>query len=297
MLKLYGYTTSFKKLVDFSILCMFAALASYFIFSGRGDATASYVWDWKKLCQFFVRTDDLGQLHAGLLTQGLFNTLRIGLWATLLAALLGLCFGFMRSSKSLFLRLIAGTYVGTVRNIPPLVLVFVTHFFVATLFEPYIAWGAVRSFLSEVPLAHIFIPLDTNLNFFCSAVIALGLYEGAYTSEIVRAGLESVPKLQWEAGYSLGLPRSKVLFYVVLPQSLRLMLPPLVSQSVTLVKDSSIVSAISVTELTYQGRELMNTTFMVFEIWISITLVYLAISLIISGFGHILEGRSKWRSI
>lgn len=284
-----------RRLIDLVIIGLAVSLALYFaVDAGSGQG---HVWDWKSLRQYFAWRDESGALRAGLLSQGLFTTMRIGLWAMLLAALLGLCFGFMRVSPFIFFRLLSRTYVGMVRNIPPLVLIFVVHFFVATLFESLIPWSEVRDSLKIVPLAEIFLPLEGSLDFFCSAVFALGLYEGAYTTEIVRAGLESVPKGQWEAARSLGFPRRGMLLRIILPQAFRLMLPPLVSQSVTLMKDSSIVSAISVAELTYQGRSLMNTTFMVFELWVSITLIYLAISLVISGLGHLLERRIKWRVI
>lgn len=282
--------------MDLGIIGLIVALALYFC-SGGAEEGQAYAWEWSRLWQFFVWRDEAGALHGGLLLKGLATTLRVGFWSMLLAALLGLCFGFMRGSSSLFLRLVAHSYVGTVRNIPPLVLVFVIHFFVAMLFEPYIAWDAVREALRGVPLAGILLPLDANLGFFCSAVLAMGLYEGAYIAEIVRAGLESVPKGQWEAARSMGFSRRVILFSIILPQAFRLMLPPLVNQSVTLVKDSSIVSTISVAELTYQGREIMNTTFMVFEIWTAIALGYLALSLLISGLGHLLERRIKWQIV
>lgn len=299
MTGLLKHKPGYRQLVDLAIIGLAVLLALYFLLgAGEGQAGGrGYNWEWKRLWQFFAWRDEAGALHAGLITQGLLTTLRIGFWAMLLAAALGLCFGFMRGSSLLFFRLLAGTYVGTVRNIPPLVLVFVIHFFVAMLFEPLVPWDELRDALREIPLAGALLPLEGNLGFFCSAVFALGLYEGAYTTEVVRAGLESVPKGQWEAARSLGFPRRTLLFSIILPQAFRLMLPPLVSQSVTLVKDSSIVSAISVAELTFQGRELMNTTFMVFEIWVAVTLSYLTVSLVISGLGHLLERRIRWRAI
>lgn len=288
---------SYRQLVDLALIGLVLAFALWFTGAESRDGGQAYDWEWSRLWQFFVWRDEAGTLHSGLLLQGLFTTLRVGLWSMLLAALLGVCFGFMRGSSSLFLRLISRTYVGTVRNIPPLVLVFVIHFFVGMLFEPYIPWGEIQNALRDAPLAGIFLPLNANLGFFCSAVLAMGLYEGAYTTEVVRAGLESVPRGQWEAARSMGFPRRSMLLFIILPQAFRLMLPPLVNQSVTLVKDSSIVSTISVAELTYQGREIMNTTFMVFEIWTAITLIYLAVSLVISGLGLFLERRIKWRLV
>lgn len=295
-MKIGGRHISIRRLVDAGIIIMLAGLALYLWFGGDEGQTGSYDWRWDRLWKYFVWRDESGVLKTGLLLEGLFTTLRVGLWSMLLAAVLGICCGFMRTSGVLFFRLVSRTYVGTVRNIPPLVMVFVIHFFVAMMLERYIPWGEIRNALRGIPLAGVLLPLggNANLGFFCSAVLALGLYEGAYTTEVVRAGLESVPKGQWEAARSLGFPRRTMLFSIILPQAFRLMLPPLVSQSVTLFKDSSIVSAISVAELTYQGKELMNTTFMVFEIWLAITTIYLVISLFISGLGHIMERSIKW---
>ncbi len=272
------------------------AMAALYMLCG-GDGGTGYAWDWAGLQKYFAWRDEDGSLHSGLLLRGLGVTLRLGFWSFLLAWGLGLCFGFMRCGSRLFSRLLAGTYVGAVRNIPPLIVVFVVYFFVGMLFEPYIDWAKLRSALAAAPFAWVLFPLGDNLSFFFSAVLALGVYEGAYAAEIVRAGLESVPKGQWEAAASLGLPRRVTLLRVILPQAFRLMLPPLISQSISLIKDSSIVSAISVAELTFQGREIMNTTYMVFELWITITLMYLGISLVIAGLGHYLEKRSRWRLV
>lgn len=293
-----GQNISFKKLVDLAIIGAAAAIALYLWQGGGPSSGESSGQGWPQLARFIVWRDDLGALRAGLLLSALGITLRIAFWGTLLAAGLGLIFGFMRCSGLLFMRLAAGTYVGLVRNIPPLVLLFVVYFFVGELIKPFIPWDGMRAAIIAVPGLGVLLPHEAaRLESFCIAVFALGLYEGAYIAEIVRAGLESVPKQQWEAARSLGLPRRVIIFHVILPQAFRLMLPPLTSQSVTLIKNSSIVSCISVIELTQQGRELINTNFMVMEIWLTITLAYLCISLAISGLGHLVERRVKWRAI
>ncbi|MDL2285538.1 amino acid ABC transporter permease [Desulfovibrio sp. OttesenSCG-928-F07] len=283
-----------KVMVDISIIAIIFMLVCYFLLAN--NINGGYTWEWPRLWKYFLWRGEDGTLHSGLLIRGLANTLRIGFWSLLLAWAIGICFGLMRMSRFLFLRLLAGSYVGVVRNIPPLIIIFVVHFFLGMLLEPLIPWQSLSDGLNKIPLLCYFIPAG-NISFFFSAVIALGVYEGAYATEIVRAGMESVPKGQWEAAASLGLSRSVTIISVITPQAFRLMLPPLVSQSVSLVKDSSIVSTISVAELTFQGREIMNTTYMVFELWISITVMYLMVSLIISGLGHYLEKRSKWKPV
>ena len=114
---------------------------------------------------------------------------------------------------------------------------------------------------------------------FLSAVLTLAIYEGAYISEIVRSGIESVPKGQWEAGHALGLSWFDQMRFVILPQAVRTMLPPLAGQFISAIKDSAIVSVISVPELTFQGMELMSATYKTFEVWITIGSMYLFITL------------------
>ena len=114
---------------------------------------------------------------------------------------------------------------------------------------------------------------------FMSAVVTLALYEGAYITEIVRAGIQSVEKGQWEASYSLGLSWWSQMRHVILPQAIQRTVPPLAGQFISTIKDSAIVSVISIQELTFQGLELMAATYLTFEVWITITLMYLVLTL------------------
>jgi polar amino acid transport system permease protein len=104
--------------------------------------------------------------------------------------------------------------------------------------------------------------------------MTMALLEGAYIAEIVRAGLQAVAKGQWEAGAALGLRRWQILRQIIFPQALRPMVPPLAGQFISTIKDSAIVSVISLQELTFQGMELMAATYLTFEIWICIALLY-----------------------
>jgi polar amino acid transport system permease protein len=116
------------------------------------------------------------------------------------------------------------------------------------------------------------------LSAFFSALITLAIFEGAYIAEIVRAGIQSIDKGQWEAAHALGLSKWQQMRYIILPQAVQRILPPLAGQFISLIKDSSIVSVISIQELTFQGMELMATTYLTFEIWITITLLYLVMT-------------------
>ena len=114
----------------------------------------------------------------------------------------------------------------------------------------------------------------SQLPVFLSAVAMLALYEGAYITEIIRAGIQSIEKGQWEASSALGFSRLQQMRYVIFPQATVRILPPLAGQLISTIKDSAIVSVISIPELTFQGMELMSATYRTFEVWITITLMY-----------------------
>ena len=124
-----------------------------------------------------------------------------------------------------------------------------------------------------------------------TAVLALSLFEGAYASEVFRAGIESIGRGQWEAAHSLGLSRTHTYRYIILPQALRRILPPLTSQAVSLVKDSALVSTIAVYDLTMEGRAIIAETFLSFEIWFTVAAVYLVLTLGLSALAGTLERR------
>jgi polar amino acid transport system permease protein len=130
-----------------------------------------------------------------------------------------------------------------------------------------------------------------DLSRFASAVMALSLFEGAYASEIIRAGILAIPQGQWEAAGSVGLNRFQAYRHVVLPQALRHMAPPLVSQAVSLIKDSALVSTIAIYDLTMKGQEIIAETYLVFELWFTIAGIYLVLSLSLSLAVRIMEKR------
>jgi polar amino acid transport system permease protein len=123
--------------------------------------------------------------------------------------------------------------------------------------------------------------------------LALSLFEGAYASEIFRAGIVSIHKGQWEAAHSLGLSLYHTYRYIVLPQAIRRLLPPLTSQAISLIKDSALVSTIAVYELTMEGRMIVADTFLTFEIWFTVAAMYLVVTVILSLVVNIMEVRFK----
>jgi polar amino acid transport system permease protein len=113
-----------------------------------------------------------------------------------------------------------------------------------------------------------------NYSNFVSAAITLGIYESTYITEVVRAGVESIERGPWEASYSIGLSWWQQMCHVILPQALQRILPQLAGQFISVIKDSAIVSVISISELTFQGLQLMASTYITFEIWITIGAMY-----------------------
>lgn len=279
------------------VLLLFLLSMAAGLFFWRLQTRFDYDWNWTAIPQFLFRHDPEHGWTANVLVHGLLTTLRLSIWTTVLALGIGVAAGLAASSRSLFSRLIARTYVEAVRNLPPLVLVFIFYFFIYSVLAPLIglddairampAWlGNILAVLCDEP---------NRLPGFISGVITLSIYEGAYIAEIVRGGVESVDKGQWEAAASLGLPRSDQLRLVVLPQALKVIIPPLTGQFISTIKDSAIVSVISIPELTFQGLELMSATYLTFEVWITITLMYLVLTMGCAMLARKLERSLRWR--
>ncbi len=242
----------------------------------------SYKWNWGAIPQYFLRYDaEINSWVPNILLQGFFTTIRLSIWATIFATLIGTVMGLFRVSHSLFKRLIGGTYVELIRNLPPLVIIFIFYFFVGDQILPLLGVEEFIRNSSEGTRAvfGVFFASPSLLSAFLSALITLSLFEGAYITEIVRAGIQSIEKGQWEASAALGFTRWQQMRYVVLPQALQRILPPLAGQFISTIKDSAIVSVISIQELTFQAMELMSSTYLTFEIWITITVMYLMLTL------------------
>ena len=259
--------------LDAALIVLILAVVVFIVH--RVGVEMRYRWQWPVILQYLVRVDG-AHWAAGTLMQGFLTTVKLSLWATMLATLLGTLMGLFRVSHVLFYRLIAGSYVETVRNLPPLVLVFIVYFFIGERIMTFFgAEHLVRAASTEVQnfLAFLFAP-PARLSGFFAGLATLVLYEAAYITEIVRAGIQSIEKGQWEAAHALGLSRWQQLRYVILPQALQRILPALAGQLISTIKDSAIVSVISIPELTFRGLELMSATYLTFEVWITITVLY-----------------------
>ena len=190
-------------------------------------------------------------LRPGPLLIGLWLTLKISALSLLAALLLGLVAGLGRVARNPAARYLAATYVEIIRGTPLLVQIFIFYFFIGTVLQ---------------------------LSAFAAGVAALSVFTGAYVAEIVRAGIEGVAKGQMEAARSLGMSYPQAMRYVILPQAFRRMLPPLTGQFINLIKDSSLVSVMALTDLTKAGREVVSSTFSPFEVWFTVALMYLLLT-------------------
>lgn len=256
----------------------------------------NYNWNWGIIPTYLVRYDAERQRWvANALLEGLVTTIRLSVWGMLLALVLGVVLGVMRVSARLAPRLISRIYVEFIRNTPALVLVFLFYYFVN---DRLLAHFEIDALIRHSPPAvRRVLALAagdlTLISPFISGAMTIGLFQAAYIAEIVRAGIQSIPAGQWEASRALGLPRFLVLRLVILPQAIRVMLPPLAGEFINTIKYSSIASIISIQELTFQGMQVMASTQATIEVWITITAMYLVLCLGLSLAVHRLEQKYR----
>jgi polar amino acid transport system permease protein len=226
-------------------------------FIGRGTEHLDYNWQWYRVPQYFFSVEE-NRFIAGPLVKGLTVTLHITAVSLIAAFSFGLVTAFFRLSHSWIARITARSYLEIIRNTPLLVQIFFIYFVLGPILD---------------------------IDRFTSAVLALSLFEGAYASEIFRAGIASIHKGQWEAAQSLGLTTLNTYRLVILP--------PLTSQAVSLIKDSALVSTIAIYDLTMQGRAIIADTYLTFELWFTVAAIYLAMTAALSVTVNVLEARFR----
>jgi polar amino acid transport system permease protein len=272
-----------KRKIGVVDLLILAGILFFFAYLGyRLFFSLNYNWNWSIIATYLVRFDqESGRWTANVLLEGFLTTIKLSIWATILAVLLGVTVGLMRVSPRLFFRLIGRTYIETIRNTPPLVLVFIFYYFVSDQLLQFIGIEAFFRTSSEGirGLLAFFFAEPSLITPFFSGVLTLALFQGAYIAEIVRAGIQAIDTGQWEAGKALGLPRWHLMRLIILPQAGRIMLPPLANEFINTIKWSSIVSLISIQELTFQGLQVMASTQATIEVWLTISLLYLLLCL------------------
>ena len=202
---------------------------------------------------------------AGWLLQGVITTLELSALAWLLAIVLGILAGALRTVSFAPLRVAAVFYVEFFRNVPLLVWMFFWYFGVPPLLP-----RGVQDWLFNHGAE------------FWAAVIALGVYTGARMSEVIRAGILAIPRTQFEASLAMGLTVGQAYRLIILPIALRLIVPPMTNESLNLLKNSSVALTISVAELTFQTRQIETYTAKAIEALTAGTLIYLVLCLSIA---------------
>ncbi|MDI6869885.1 MAG: amino acid ABC transporter permease [Bacillota bacterium] len=216
-----------------------------------------------------------------MLYEGAVLTVKLTTVAVFFGIIIGTFTGMARLSRRTLTRKFAGFYVDFIRGTPLLVQIFLVYMGVPQIVQ-FLGGLLLRRpefiFVIPAPLA---------------AMIALSINSGAYVAEIVRAGIQSIDKGQTEAALSLGLTNAQRMRYIILPQAFKRIIPPLGNEFIAMLKDSSLVSVIALEELVRRGQMVITRTFRPFEIWITVAILYLIMTLVISRFVHWSEKKLK----
>lgn len=228
-----------------------------------GAEAMGYNWQWYRIPDYLFELTDDG-FQWGEISIGLVKTLTLSTQSFLFATFIGLCIALLRLSGLVVGTGIAVVFLEFVRNMPLLVLLYIFYYVLGPIFK---------------------------FDRYTASVLCLAVFHSALISEIFRAGINAVNVGQWEAAKSIGMSTVQSYRYIILPQSIKFMLPPMTGEAVHLVKSSAIVSVIAVAELTTIGRNIISDTYMSFEIWFTIAAVYMVVTLILSVCVSYLEKR------
>ncbi len=269
--------------LDVVVMALILLFAAYIVY--RLTMKLNYKWNWSIIPQYlFYFDEETGRWKANVLVQGLLTTIRLTVWSTLLAMIFGFITGIMRTTPRLFNRLVGRSYVELIRNVPPLVLIFIFYFFVSDQIIPRLGVDEfIRSCSpgTQKIIGYFFSSPDL-FTAFLSGMFTVAIFQGAYITEIVRAGIQSISKGQWEASYALGLSWRQQMTDIILPQALKRVLPPLANEFINTLKYSAIVSVISIQELTFQAMQVMAATYVTIEVWLTVTAMYLVMCMALS---------------
>jgi len=226
---------------------------------------------------FLQQAPSGGMTYLGWLASGTMWTLLVSLAAWIIAFTLGSILGVLRTTPLRVPRAIATAYVELFRNIPLLVQMFLWYFVMPEVIPK--AWGdwikTQLPNLVELPFAQF------SMWEFLAAVMCLGLYTASRVAEQVRAGIQSLPRGQAMAGTALGLTLPQTYRHVILPMAFRIVLPPLTSESMNIIKNSSVALTIGLLELTGRARAMQEFSFQVFEAFAAATVLYLLTNLVV----------------
>lgn len=240
----------------FNLLLVALLVSAVFYFS---FAQLNTTWNWGAVYKYRQK-----------FLTGWLITIGLSLAALGLSLLIGLVAALGQRSSFLFWRFLSKIYVELIRGTPLLVQILIFW---------YVIGNAIH--------------LE---NRYLAGIVALSVFSGAYLTEIIRSGIESVGKSQLESAMAIGLSRAQTYRYVIFPQAFRQILPPLAGQFVSLIKDSSLLSVIAISEFTLNAQETASITYSHFESYIPLALGYLALTLPISLFTRWLEGQLRYET-
>ena len=241
--------------VPFVAVALYVAIMAVIVWASyAGAQRMGYNWQWYRVPKYIYTLTENG-FQPGELLIGLWASVRLSAAAFGLATILGALIAVLRMSGLIVGRGVSVIYLELVRNIPLLVLLYLFYYVLGPIF---------------------------GLSRWSAAILTLAIFHSALISEIFRAGINSVARGQWEAADAIGMSRAQAFRYIIVPQSVRFMLPPLTGEVVHLIKSSAIVSVIAVAELTTVGRNIISDTYMSFEIWFTVAAIYLALTLVLS---------------
>ena len=236
---------------------------------------------------FLQKAPSGGMTYLGWILSGTMWTLLVSVFAWIIAFTLGSVLGVLRTTPLRIPRALATAYVELFRNIPLLVQMFLWYFVMPEVIPK--AWGdwlkTELPNLVDLPFAQF------SMWEFTAAVMCLGLYTASRVAEQVRAGIQSLPRGQTDAGLAMGFTLPQVYRHVLLPMAYRLIIPPMTSEFLTIFKNSSTALTIGVLELTAQSRQIGEYTFKYFEAFTAATLIYIVITLTVIFAMRFLEGR------
>ncbi len=223
--------------------------------------------------------DTLGEYkewHLGLLGTGILITLKVSIYSSIIGIIIGIIGGIARISSNPALKWASIVYIELIRGSPLLVQIFIWYFVFATIINGMLMHAGFH-----------------EISAMWYGIAALSTFAGAYVTEIVRSGIESINIGQIEASRSLGMTSAQCMYYIVLPQAIRRILPPLAGQFITLIKDSSLLGIIAVRELTKATREGITTSLQPYEFWFVCAILYLVLTFTLSMCVQYLERRMQ----
>ena len=258
------------KVSDYISLIIIGAIIGIVYISKNTDIP--YNWKWHIVWNYFIYTNEYGEWHFNLLSKGIFNTVRLFVYTTLLTVPLSLGLAFMRMSKNTVLSTVSMLYINFVRNVPVLVFLFVFYFFVSEQIFPLL--GLSRDLFTDTGVSYLLFGDSVVATNLVAGFVCLGLFESVFFAEIIRGSIQSVPIGQSEGSYVLRLSKIHTLRFVILPQAFRKCYPALAGQTIIVLKNTSIVSIVSIQDLIFSGTEIVVATHRIFEVWITVGLIY-----------------------